>query len=189
MTRPALAAPQRSRPVAAAAVALAAALLAAPTAAGARATAAWRAAPVPLDPMVVVRQRGEVDCGPALVATLAAWAGRPVPLDEVTARAALGPGGVSLAEFARLADLHGVGGAWYSVPRERLGALRTPFVAHLERGGRGHFVVVVALGSRHAVVADPAAGGVAAPAAELLRHYSGRVFLLDEALVPRWEGV
>ncbi len=168
--------------------ALAALALAAPAWAGARATRAWAAAPVPLDGPAVVRQAGEADCGPALVATLAAWAGRPVPLALVTAEASLGPGGVTLAEFARLASLHGVPGTWHAVPRARLADLRTPFVAHLQRGGRGHFVAVVALGA-HAVVADPLAGPVAAPADALLRDYSGRVFLLDEPPTARWEGV
>ena len=169
--------------------ALAALALAAPAWAGARATRAWAAAPVPLDGPAVVRQAGEADCGPALVATLAAWAGRPVPLAVVTAEASLGPGGVTLAEFARLASLHGVPGTWHAVPRERLANLRAPFVAHLQRGGAGHFVAVVALGGGHAVVADPRAGPVAAPAAALLRDYSGRVFLLEGPVAPRWEGV
>lgn len=160
-----------------------------PALAGARATRSWSAVPVALDPMVVVRQAGEIDCGPALVATMAAWAGRPVPLEVVTARASMSPGGVSLAEFARLASLHGVPGAWYAVPRDRLGALPTPFVAHLQREGRGHFVAVVALGDGFAVVADPAVGAVAAPSRDVLRHYSGRAFVLEAPVPPRWEGV
>jgi|SRR5690606_16752346 len=182
-------APQRRAFLSAAACGLAAFALAAPAWAGARSTRSWAAEPVALEGPTVVRQAGEEDCGPALVATLASWAGRPVPLELVTAEAALGPGGVTLAEFARLASLHGVPGTWHAVPRERLANLRAPFVAHLQRGGAGHFVAVVALGGGHAVVADPLAGPVAAPAAALLRDYSGRVFLLEGPVAPRWEGV
>ncbi len=139
---------------------------------------------MPLPGPSVVLQVAEVDCGPALVATLAAWAGRPVGLDAVTAQATLRPEGVSLGEFARLSSLHGLEGAWFAVPGARLASLRAPFVAHLERGGAGHFVAVVALDGHHAVIADPAAGALAGPARALLRDYSGRAFLLHQPPAP-----
>jgi len=177
------------RALAPAVLALIVALLG-PAARGARATHSWASSPVALDGLRVVRQAREDDCGPALVATLAAWSGRPVGLDAVSAQAALGPegDGVSLAEFARLASLHGASGAWYAVPERHLGALPTPFVAHLQAGGAGHFVAVVAHGRGFAVVADPASGARAGLAAVLLRHYSGRAFVLDSPVAPTWEG-
>ena len=103
------------RALAPAVLALIVALLG-PAARGARATHSWASSPVALDGLRVVRQAREDDCGPALVATLAAWSGRTVGLDAVSAQAALGPegDGVSLAEFARLASLHGASGAWYA---------------------------------------------------------------------------
>jgi ATP-binding cassette subfamily B protein RaxB len=189
MTGAVKASPRRRRHLAAALLAMAALSLATPMAAGVRATRAWAQEPVPIAPLYVVLQAGSADCGPALVATLAAWAGRPADLALVTSQAAIGRDGVSLGEFARLASLHGLDGAWYSVRRDRLAGLRTPFVAHLQNGAKGHFVAVVAVGARHAVVADPATGALVGPTDELLRRFSGRVFLLDAPPSPRWEGV
>lgn len=150
-----------------------------PTGVGVAQSAAWNAAPVAVDGVEVVLQSNPVSCGPALIATLSAWAGRPIGEAAVLSRAAMGPDGVSLAEFVRLASLFGSPGVWYQVARRELGRLPTPFVAQLEVDGSGHFVAVLGVRQGMAVVADPAVGALVGPVATVLRGFSGRVFLLE----------
>lgn len=117
-------------------------------------------------------------CGPAVVATLATWLGADVTEDAVLTQAALLPGGISLGEFARLAALHGIEGAWFQVGSTALAHLATPFAVHLTRAGRGHFVLVLHVSGQLALVADPAEGGLVVPLAHLAAEFAGRVFVL-----------
>lgn len=149
-----------------------------PGAAGMAASAAWNDAVRPVPGPEVVRQTLPSSCGPALIATLASWRGRSVSEAAVVAQADLGPDGVTLAEFARLASLHALGGTWYRVEKRRLGGLPTPFVAHLAGPDGGHYVAVVAQAGDAVVVIDPAVGALVGPTAVLLRRFSGRVFVV-----------
>src|SRR5690606_37355952 len=114
--------------------------LLAPSAIGMAASAAWNEAERPVPGLEVVRQSRPSSCGPALIATLASWRGNPVSEATIIAQADLGAAGVSLAEFARLASLHGLEGTWYHVESRRLHGLATPYVAHLAKDGGGHYV-------------------------------------------------
>jgi len=151
--------------------------LLAPSAAGVAASAAWNDAVRPVPGLEVVRQSRPSSCGPALIATLASWRGHAVSEAAVIAQAELGADGISLAEFARLASLHGIEGTWYHVRSDRLDSLPTPFIAHLAAVDGGHFVGVVARAGDKVVVIDPAAGALVGPTVTLLRRFSGRVFV------------
>lgn len=106
-------------------------VIATPLVRGHAAAQAWNAAPFPLVSPPVVLQVARNDCGPAVVATLLTWLGSPVGLPEVTAEAQLGPDGLNLGEFARLAHAFGLQGAWYRATPSDLPSLPGPFVAHL----------------------------------------------------------
>ena len=143
---------------------------------------AWRDRVLVLSPRasvpMVTMQATPASCGPAVVSTLLRWAGRPIPEAELLRFTALRADGITLSEFARLADAYDLPGSWYDVARRDLGRLPRPFVAHLRSAG-GHFVVVTALDRRFAVVADPARGMVIAPRAGLEQSWSGRAFLFE----------
>src|SRR5690554_8197428 len=62
----------------------------------------------------VVRQTRHNTCGPALLASLLVGAGRAGSELTVAELAQLGPEGVTLAEFGRLATGLGFPGAWYA---------------------------------------------------------------------------
>jgi len=177
---------RRPRPALRAVAALALALtLVVPALHGARAGRAWSGAPYPLDSLEVVLQAQRNDCGPAVVATLLAWAGTPAPLAQVTAAARLGPDGLTLGEFARLARSFGLTGGWYHASAGRLASLPGPFVAHLSAAGSGapqlgHLVVVWAAGNGAVLVSDPAAGPHAMSLAAFARRFTGRVYLLED---------
>ncbi len=186
-----------SRPALAALIPLALVLGPGLSTLGAARSAPWRSRPYVVaaaDPAVrgvaragggpalprVVRQTRPTTCGPAALATLLSWLGRDVSEDDVARRAEIGASGVTLAEFARLARLYGVAGAWYAAPGRGLDALPVPFVAHLRSGG-GHFVVVRAVLGGVVVLADPARGLVAQPRGRFARAWSGRAYVLDGA--------
>lgn len=152
-----------------------------PSAVGMTASVTWNDAVRPVPGLDVIRQSLPSSCGPALIATLATWRGHDVSETTLIGQADLGATGVSLAEFARLASLHGLDGTWYRVERGRLGRLSTPFVAHLELTGGGHFVAVLAQADDKVVIADPAAGVLVGPTVKLLRDFSGRAFVLTSA--------
>jgi len=155
------------------------ALVMLPSAVGIAASAAWNAETRPVVGLDIQLQTQPASCGPALIAVLSTLRGRPVAEAHVLAKASMGEDGVSLAEFARLASLHDLDGAWYRVERDRLEKLPLPYVAHLATADGGHYVAIVAAGGGAVVVLDPAVGAVVGPAATLLRGFSGRVFLLD----------
>lgn len=126
----------------------------------------------------VVRQATPISCGAAALATLLAWRGRPVTEGAILDQADLRADGLTLGEFARLADTFGLPGAWYRTPPGGLDRLPVPFVAHLDREG-GHYVVVRARTRDHVLVADPSRGWVAIDRERFLRAYRGRAFLPD----------
>ncbi len=135
-------------------------------------TAVWRVPGLPR----VVRQSTPRSCGPAALATLLAWRGRPLSESDVLRVTHLGPAGVTLGEFARLAGTFGLPGTWFEVPPAALDRLRPPFVAHLARDG-GHFVVVRGIALGYVLLADPARGWRLEPRGRFLRTFRGRVFL------------
>lgn len=150
-------------------------------------------------------QHGPRDCGPAALATVLAWRGRPAGEGPILRLARLRADGVSLAEMVRLSSAFELPGAWYAVPRRKLGALPTPFIAHMRAGrrflgsrflgsrlpgrsfpgsragdrGAGHFVAVRRVVRGFVLLADPARGLVLEREARFARSWSGRVLLFD----------
>lgn len=167
-------------------VLLGASLLAliAPGAWGVASSAAWNGAERPLEHLSVVRQTHASSCGPASLATLATWLGQPRTEAELIELANLGPAGVTLSEFARLAHQVGLPGAWYEVAVSQLHLVPAPFVAHLTSpaagANHGHLVAVAGVAHGYAVVADPAEGSYVGPVGAFARRFTGRVFVLDE---------
>jgi len=139
---------------------------------------------------VALLQHGPRDCGPAALATVLAWRGRPAGEAPILRDARLRADGVSLAELVRLAAVFELPGAWYDVPRRRLAALPTPFIAHMQAGGHvgpfragergeGHFVAVHSLLRGFVLLADPARGLIVEREARFARSWTGRALLFD----------
>lgn len=154
-----------------------------PGAHGVAASAAWNAAQRPLEHLPGVRQTLPTSCGPAALATLSAWLGAPRTEAELIAEAELGPAGITLGEFARLADRIGLPGAWYRVEASDLRLVPAPFVAHLHDDAdpeAGHLVAVAGVGHGYVMVADPAEGSFVTSTAAFARRFTGRVFVREE---------
>lgn len=167
----------------AAAAALLLVVLFGPGARGVAASAAWNAAPYALEQVSVVRQTHAHSCGPAALATLSAWLGTPRTEAELLQQASLGPTGITLSEFSRLADGIGFSGAWYQVHHSDLHHVPAPFVAHLQGEGApalGHLVAVAGVAHGYITVADPATGVHVKPVKQFARRFTGRVFVLEQ---------
>lgn len=129
----------------------------------------------------VVRQTNPNYCGPAVIATLLLRSGQLTSDLEVAARARMEPGGVSLAEFDRLATEFGFPGQWFgSSERHRPELLPHPSVVHLSGSG-GHFAIFEGSIDGFVQLADPARGRVLLPQAQFEREWSGRVFLFGNS--------
>lgn len=164
----------------AAAATLLLALVVVPGSVGVAASAAWNGAPVELPQLPVVRQTQVNSCGPAALATLSTWLGNPRTEAELLLTAAVGPTGVTLSEFARLANQIGLPGTWYQVAPANLHVVPTPFVAHLEGAGApdlGHLVAVAGVSHGYVTVADPASGAHVSSLRTFARRFTGRVFV------------
>jgi ABC-type bacteriocin/lantibiotic exporter with double-glycine peptidase domain len=124
----------------------------------------------------VVRQSDTNTCGPAVIATLLEMRGAKVNDEEVTGRANLGPEGVTLAEFARLAGVYGLPGHWFRSSEHDLNELTLPAVVHLSNSS-GHFALLLRLVGDHVQLADPARGMLLVPLPTFRNEWSGRIFL------------
>jgi ABC-type bacteriocin/lantibiotic exporter with double-glycine peptidase domain len=156
-----------------------------PGSVGVAASAAWNGAPVTLPGLQVVPQTHLNSCGPATLATLSTWLGNPRTEAELLQAADVGPTGVTLSEFARLAHQIGLPGTWYQVQPANLHLVPTPFVAHLEGAGAaglGHLVAVAAVSHGYVTVADPASGAHVSPLRAFARRFTGRVYVLTEGV-------
>lgn len=121
------------------------------------ASAPWIAA----DAVPPVRQEGDVDCGPAALASLLGHWGMPATLAEL--RTLSGPGGASAG--ALRAELRARGFEAYLIraTREDLEeelCYGRPVLVGLIRSGRSHYVLVTGLRDGEVRLVDPAAGEV-----------------------------
>lgn len=129
----------------------------------------------------VVRQSSFNTCGPAAIATLLSHVGRPTSEAAIVAEARLDVTGVTLAEFSRLANQHGLTGEWVRVlAAAQLQQLPPLSVAHLDDFS-GHFVLILADAGDFILLADPARGRLLVPRSLFLEQWSNLLFVLEPA--------
>jgi predicted double-glycine peptidase len=130
----------------------------------------------------VIRQDEPNTCGPAVLATLLAMLGVERSETEIASRAALGPRGVTLAEFGRLSHELGLPGQWLRLTDTgRLEALPKPSVVHI-RDSYGHFAILLGVAGGFVQLADPARGNVLVRKSVFERRWTGRVFVFEPSL-------
>lgn len=136
----------------------------------------------------VVAQSQPNYCGPAVIATLLRQRGIRVTEADVVARARMQRGGVSLAEFSRLAEQFGLRGRWFAVSRGNISleALSLPAVVHL-RGEAGHFAILERELDGFVELVDPARGRLLLSPERFQREWTGRLFLFQNLSVA-WSG-
>ena len=102
-----------------------------------------------------VAEHDENDCGAACVAMIARHHGRAASLTLIRDAAASGQQGSSLTGIVQAGAAVGLAVTPYRISPDREDALALPAIIHWEDR---HWVVLVALGPDHAVIADPATG-------------------------------
>ena len=114
----------------------------------------------------VVRQQYDYSCGLAALATLLQLAGEPITEDELLQTLAEHfpehdpqDGGVSMADLAWLAGVHGYPAGGFYLDEAALRELRQPVIVALSVNGRAHFSVLNSVDSQGVVhLADPSWG-------------------------------
>ncbi|MEX2285570.1 MAG: peptidase domain-containing ABC transporter [Planctomycetaceae bacterium] len=117
-----------------------------------------------------IAQHDMMDCGAACVAMITAHHGRPVGVSRLRDLAGVGADGASLAQLAHAASEIGYESRNLRVSADALDRLRLPLVLFWKGY---HYVVLYALGGKHAWVADPAFGKTAVTRDELAKNFSG----------------
>jgi ABC-type bacteriocin/lantibiotic exporter with double-glycine peptidase domain len=128
----------------------------------------------------VAWQRDYRSCGPAVVTTLLqVFYNKDLSYYDVLNQTQLGPEGISLAQFQRLAGHFGIQGSWFKTEKKtELDRLPMPLVAHLDHPVP-HYVVVESSYDGFVLVADPAKGRILYPKQVFDGLWSGRIFKLE----------
>ena len=124
----------------------------------------------------VVRQQGDADCGIAALLTLLrrngiratyrALAGR-LPAEERLAR------GITLRALVTLGGAFGLPVDGYRLAGLSEAPATLPWIAHIQGGALGHYVVVDRITTRAVILSDPAVGRLELPRKTFERIWSG----------------
>ena len=142
----------------------------------------WRDMPF----RTVVRQRYDMSCGSAAIATLLTHHyGRPIDearvftaMYEAGDQAAIRTRGFSLLDMQRYLAGRGLQADGYRLGLSELERTRTPAVAMIETNGFRHFVVIKGVRGGRVLVGDPALGLMIYPRAEFERRWNGIAFVI-----------
>jgi ATP-binding cassette subfamily B protein len=137
----------------------------------------WRRYPL-------VRQADSSECGAAALATVARHYRIPIGLQQLrdlTGTDRVGTTGLALRQAAERLGFaaQGVKASFDALPH-----LPLPAIAHVNRAGERHFVVLYRVGRRKVVVADPAIGVERLTHEEFGRRWTGFLLVLVPDVVP-----
>jgi ATP-binding cassette, subfamily B, bacterial CvaB/MchF/RaxB len=126
----------------------------------------------------VVLQTEAAECGLACLAMIAGAHGLDTDLPTLRRRFSLSLKGVTLADLVRIADALQLNSRALRAELDELGQLHTPCILHWEMN---HFVVLVAVRGRTAIIHDPARGVREVGRDELSRCFTGVALELQPA--------
>jgi ATP-binding cassette subfamily B protein len=138
----------------------------------------WRRYPL-------VRQTDSSECGAAALATVARHYRIPIGLQQLRDLTGTDRAGTTLLSLLRAAERLGFAAQGAKGTYEALRDLPLPVIAHVNRGGERHFVVLYRVGKRGAVVADPAGGVERLSRDEFCKRWTGYLLVLVPDTVPR----
>jgi ABC-type bacteriocin/lantibiotic exporter with double-glycine peptidase domain len=102
-----------------------------------------------------IPQMEVTECGAASLCMVLDYCGKWVPLSEVREACGVGRDGVSAARIYKAAARFGLTAKAFKAEVEQLSRLRLPAILHWEFN---HFVVLEQIGTRFALIVDPATG-------------------------------
>ena len=118
----------------------------------------------------VVLQSEAAECGLACLAMVASRYGHRMNLPALRCRYDLSLKGMTLREVMRVASAIRLATRALRVEMSHLNQLRLPCILHWDHN---HFVVLVRIDSRHAIINDPAIGRRRVPLYEVSRRFTG----------------
>ena len=127
-------------------------------------------------PMMLQNEAAE--CGVACLAMLASYHGHDVDLAGLRRRFPTSLKGATLARVMNMAGQLGLTCRSLKLDLDELAQLKTPCVLHWDLN---HFVVLKRVGSRHAVIHDPARGIRKLRLKDVSEHFTGVALELDPA--------
>ncbi len=126
----------------------------------------------------VVLQTEAAECGLACLAMVVGAHGLDTDLPTLRQRFSVSLKGVTLAGMVRMADALQLNSRALRAEPDELAQVQLPCILHWDLN---HFVVLVAMQGRQALIHDPARGLRRVPAEELSRHFTGVVLELQPA--------
>ncbi|NID06554.1 peptidase domain-containing ABC transporter [Luteibacter jiangsuensis] len=118
----------------------------------------------------VIRQAEQAECGLACIAMILGHHGHHVSLRDLRERAELSSRGASLNDLMGIAGERGLRCRPLRLEMGELEQLHTPCILHWRLD---HFVVLLKVSRKHAIIHDPAAGRRRLPLSEVSRFFTG----------------
>lgn len=118
----------------------------------------------------IIRQSEQNECGLACIAMILGHHGQHVSLRDLRKHSDVSSRGASLNDLMDVAGERGLRCRPLRLDLAELGQLQTPCLLHWRMD---HFVVLIKVSGKHAIVHDPAAGRRSVPLAEVSRLFTG----------------
>lgn len=118
----------------------------------------------------LIHQTESSECGLACLAMISGFFGKNIDMIALRRTFNLSARGTTLSGLIGMAEQLGLATRPLSLPLEELTALRTPCILHWEFN---HFVVLVSVNHKHAILHDPASGHRVMNLAELSNCFTG----------------
>lgn len=121
--------------------------------------------------------RSPVRCGPNCLYAYLALHGRPTTLEAISSKVPLGVEGATMADLKRAANSLGVTSRIVKATASGLASSPLPAIAHLH-SRRGHYVVVLRVGSSEVTTMDMSSGVITSlPSDRFLEMWSGHLLI------------
>ncbi len=126
----------------------------------------------------VVKQQDLRDCGVACLESIIRHYGGNVPLEKLRVDTKTNKNGTTAYNLVYCAKKYGMDAAGYRMPKDQLKRdMVLPCIAHVNRNGLQHFIVIYEIFSTKLLVMDPAIGKKMIFINDLLNMWSGNVIM------------
>jgi ATP-binding cassette subfamily B protein RaxB len=121
-------------------------------------------------PLPVIRQSENAECGLAVMAMVAGYHGLQIDLSTLRRRFQIGQQGITFRGLVEIATRLDLDARAVSVPMEQIHQLVMPAILHWDLN---HFVVLRSVSADRIVIHDPARGKLTLTHAEVSEHFTG----------------
>jgi ABC-type bacteriocin transporter len=128
----------------------------------------------------LIKQFDSSDCGPACITMIANYHGKRISLTQAREWASTDKNSTNLKGLIESAERIGFNAQALKGDADSLTPdLDTPFIAHLNKEGLFHFIVVTKITQKTVTYADPADGNIRKPIKDFLKLWTGYVVFIS----------